>query len=98
MLEKTRSRSKLKKPKTKDKRHLNKVRALGCIICGSPASAHHIRHGMGLSQKSSDYETIPLCHYHHQGAEGIHTLGTKVWQKKHKTEIELLQKVQGLLK
>lgn len=98
MLEKTRSRSKLKKPKTKDKPHLNKIRALGCIICGSPANAHHIRHGMGLSQKSSDYEAIPLCHTHHQGSEGIHTLGTKVWQKKYGQEIELLKNTMELLK
>jgi hypothetical protein len=29
-----------------------------------------------------DYKTlIPLCFNHHQGAEGIHTLGTKAWER-----------------
>jgi hypothetical protein len=67
----------LEKRRKRDKDHLARVRALGCCICSGSASAHHIRTGQGMGQKASDYETIPLCHYHHQGSEGIHTLGTK---------------------
>lgn len=91
-------RQNLKQPKRlKNANHLQKVRELGCIICKSPASAHHIRNGQGMGQKASDYETIPLCHYHHQGKEGIHVCGTKVWQMRFGTELELLEKTRDLL-
>lgn len=96
--EQNQSRQILKRPKPKkDPKHLQRVRELGCIICQSPANAHHIRAGNGLSQKASDYETIPLCHFHHQGKEGIHTVGTRVWQMRFGTEIDLLEKTRRLL-
>lgn len=76
----------------KDPKHLDRVRELGCCICGThPASAHHIRHGQGMSQKADDHEAIPLCHYHHQGPQGIHTLGTRTWQARYGTEEKLLE-------
>lgn len=96
MLSKQRSRSKIKKSKHKtgdEKKYLQKVADLGCIICGSPANIHHIRTGQGLGQRSSHYATLPLCHAHHQGKEGIHTLGTKVWQAKFGSELELIEQV-----
>lgn len=96
MLEKTRSRNRIKKTKRKTPDeiiHLDRVASLGCIICGSPASIHHIRTGMGMGQRAGHFDVLPLCHRHHQGADGIHTIGTKVWQKKYGTEIELLKKV-----
>lgn len=58
--------------KSKDRKHLQAVRELGCICCRidglglRDASAHHIREGQGMAQKASDYETIPLCVGHHQ--------------------------------
>lgn len=63
-------------PKKKDPKHLQAVRELGCIACRlegrgkTLASAHHIREGQGMSQKASDYETIPLCPPHHQTGNG----------------------------
>lgn len=80
-----------------DPKHLARVRELGCIICGGPASAHHIRHGQGMEQKADDREAIPLCYYHHQGEQGIHHLGTKRWQAIYGTEQDLLQKTLQLL-
>lgn len=62
----------------------------GCCICGSPANVHHIRSGMGMGQRNNDFHSIPLCHHHHQGAEGIHHLGTKQWQERYAPEEELL--------
>lgn len=49
-------------------KHMQAVRALGCLICGSPASAHHIRE----ERIKNDFLTIPLCPEHHQGAFSIH--------------------------
>ena len=34
---------------------------------------------------------MPLCHTHHQGAEGIHHLGTFTWEEKFGTQEELLK-------
>ena len=80
-----------------DRLYLAKLAGLGCILCGSPACIHHLRSGMGMGQRNTHDRAIPLCHFHHQGKEGIHTLGTKTWQKKYGTELELLEKTKCLL-
>lgn len=45
------------------------VREHGCLICGYPANAHHMRviekGGMGL--KVGDNNCVPLCHDCHHG-------------------------------
>lgn len=83
----------------KDKKHLQKVRELGCCICGAkPAHAHHIREGQGMGQKASDYESIPLCWYHHQGPQGIHHMGTRAWQERYGREEKLLEVTLAALK
>jgi len=62
-----------KKQATKDEReYMGRVAELGCIICGCPASVHHIREGQGISQRASNYLVVPLCYEHHQGALSIH--------------------------
>lgn len=43
-----------------------RVAELGCIVCGDPASLHHIRSGQGMSQRAPDLLVIPLCPLHHQ--------------------------------
>lgn len=89
-----------KKRATKAERdHMGRVAALGCIICGLPASVHHITTGVGMGQRASHYETIPLCRFHHQdGGHGvaIHA-GKKTWEAKFGTELALLEKVRGIL-
>jgi hypothetical protein len=100
MLEKNRSRSqKSYKRIFRSPALLERIRSLGCIVrgCESPANAHHIREGQGTGQKAADDEAIPLCHYHHQGAEGIHTLGTRSWQEKYGNERDLLFLTRSLL-
>jgi len=92
------SRQILKQPKRlKSPKHLAKVASLGCILCGSPSQVHHIRTGQGMGLKASDFDTIPLCERHHTGKEGIHTCGSRVWQMRFGTEIELLEKTRELL-
>ena len=81
--------------KKSERIHMQKVAELGCIICGAEPCLHHIRHGQGMGQKASNYEVIPLCHFHHQGKEGIHTMGTRAWQAKYGSEVELLERVRG---
>lgn len=91
--------------KKEEKKWLEKVVGLGCIVCrtklgiyDSPACAHHIRTGQGMSQRASHYEAIPLCHRHHQGEDGIHRLGTRTWQAHYGSETELLEQTIKILK
>lgn len=72
-----------------EKEHKAKLAALGCLAClrihgpHEPAGAelHHYRGG---GWGKGDYKTlIPLCVLHHRGAEGVHGLGTKGFDKFH---------------
>lgn len=62
---------------SKERQHLGKVAALGCIACyqqgtpGTPAEIHHPRAGTGLGKKASHYDAIPLCPMHHRGTAGL---------------------------
>lgn len=83
----------MKKQRTKEEKdHLSLVASLHCCVCGAhpPSSCHHIRDGLGIAQRAADEDTIPLCHYHHQGAEGFHTLGKRAWEAKYGSQRDLL--------
>jgi len=62
-----------------EKRHMDRVSRMGCMLCralgrpsDAPATVHHIREGQGMSQRASNWMTIPLCPDCHQGKNGIH--------------------------
>ncbi len=87
--------------------HLDRVRDLGCCICGHEAQAHHVRGGSiadigihaGMGQKNSDWLTIPLCLYHHTGGAGIHTVGVRGWEAAYglqTTHVDATAKALGL--
>jgi hypothetical protein len=68
--------------------HKAALAELGCMLCRrlfphlepGPVNLHHLRTG---GWGKGDYTTlIPLCFRHHQGEDGIHTLGTKAWERK----------------
>jgi hypothetical protein len=82
-------------PTKQQKIRWDKIASLGCIICASPACIHHALTGAG-GRKNHDI-VLPLCHFHHQGAQGIHTLGRKAWAKIYGTEQQLLEKLEGML-
>ena len=82
----------------------SKVAALGCILCRhqglgeTPAELHHPRTGLGMSQRASDFDVIPLCPEHHRGNTGVHGLGTKGFVARYGlTEADLLAKTKALL-
>lgn len=95
-----------KKSKTKAEReHLGRVASLGCIAClnlghfDTPAEIHHITTGVGMGQRASNFDTLPLCPLHHRtGARkvAIHA-GKRIWEEKHGTELDLLEQVRGML-
>lgn len=79
------------------KRHMGRVAALGCILCehlslgATPAQVHHIREGQGMSQRASDFLTVPLCQEHHLGGSGLHGLGTNAFERTYGlSELDLL--------
>ena len=63
-----------------DKVHMAKVAGLGCYLCrhlgygATPAQVHHLREGVGMAQRNSNWLTVPLCEAHHANSspDGIH--------------------------
>lgn len=85
-----------KKPKrsvpTKQQRERwEKIRAIGCLICKAPAEIHHLFTGAGGARNHD--KVAPLCHNHHRGGLGLHTLGRKKWQAMFMTEQEMFERV-----
>ena len=73
--------------------HLTAVAVLGCIVCGRHAEVHHLRTGVGMGQRSSDYLAIPLCPDHHRnGGYGVaFHAGRKGFERNFGNEVELLE-------
>ena len=71
---------------------MSKVASLGCLVCQRPANVHHIRPvGLGIGMRSGHYQTIPLCHDHHQGQFSIHNCKEQ-FEAMYGTEEELLHR------
>lgn len=49
-----------------------------------------------MSQRAPHWETLPLCHYHHQGAWGVHTRPGE-WKQKFGRERDMLHEVRVML-
>jgi len=56
-----------------DKAHMSRVAELSCANCGTePVELHHVREGVGMAQRNSNFLVIPLCPSCHRGSKGIH--------------------------
>ena len=83
-----------KKPNKEMKRRYGEAVEYGCILCKilygvyTEPCIHHLTGG-GMGMKSEDF--IPLCHTHHQGSQGLHHLGNRVWEEKYGTQKEMLE-------
>lgn len=74
-----------------EREYMGRVAALGCLLCGQPAEVHHIREGQGMAQRASNWLTVPLCPEHHRGAAGLHGLGERGFERRHRLgELDLL--------
>lgn len=82
-----------------EKEHMDAVAQLGCIVhlCGGPATIHHCGTHMGGGR--CHFCVLPLCHYHHQGPEGIDgkVISKPQWETRFGTEEELLEVIAKLL-
>jgi hypothetical protein len=63
----------------RDKKYMEWIKTLPCIICqrNTPSDPHHTKTG-GKGIKACDYTCVPLCHKHHVE---IHTVGTRTFQR-----------------
>lgn len=79
--------------------YMDKVASLPCAICGAyGVHVHHIRTGIGMGRRASNFDTLPLCPEHHQGKSGIHGMGRKAWELHHGiTELQLLKQTKERL-
>ena len=83
------------------KKLYGKIAELGCSLCrhqgnaGTPAELHHIRRTMPRSVAP----VIPLCPYHHRGANtSIHGMGRKRFEREYAiTEEQLLVQTEILI-
>ena len=56
-----------------EREHMARVASLPCACCGQyGVQVHHIRDGMGMSQRASNFLTVPLCPGCHTGQYGVH--------------------------
>lgn len=75
------------------KRHMAAVAELGCQvkICDDPrVELNHVSTGAGMGRKNNHFMCFGLCLYHHRGPEGLHQLGTKAWEEKYGSQMDLL--------
>ena len=87
------------------KKDFGRIAELGCIVCRNvhgvitPAMIHHatgIKY-RSMGKKASNDHVMPLCHNHHQGAQGIHTIGMRPWESMFGTQESLIKQTQMLL-
>ena len=95
------------KPSLRAQRYLDRVARLGCIVCRNvgqypdwaATEIHHLREGMGMSQKNDYLHTLPLCPIHHRtGGRGVgFHAGRESWEAHFGSERSLLWEVRRLL-
>jgi len=94
----------LKKPRIKNGtkagyEYMSKVKQLPCVICGSPPpnDAHHVICDRFGTNKSSDFDTIPLCKSHHQhGPYAIHN-GKQSWVERYGPDHKYIEQTRKLI-
>ena len=78
-----------------DRKRLDAVASLPCVVCGSfPVAVHHVRR-YGETRKHA--QTVPLCPACHQGPQGIHTVGKKRFAAEVMSEEEMLRRTNDRL-
>lgn len=74
----------------RDREHMARVAARGCLVCGAPAQAHHvdILTPKNAGPKVTDYLTAPLCQTHHTGNQNdCAHVGEREFWKRHGLDI-----------
>lgn len=85
-------------PTAVERAHMGRVAELGCVVCLNlghsltPAEVHHVRCFAGAGQRANDFQTIPLCPWHHRlGGSGVaFHAGPLSFERNHGSEEKLL--------
>lgn len=64
-------------PNADEARHMDRLAQMGCLVCGKPASLHHVMKARGKVRRRDHRFVAPLCREHHQGDKGVHGLGSE---------------------
>jgi hypothetical protein len=76
-----------------ERRHMQRVAEIGCLICGGPATLHHVTSDGYKRIARSHQRVVPLCPKHHMiqfdSRESIEALGHKRFCDKHHIDILL---------
>jgi hypothetical protein len=92
-------------PNAKEKRHMDAVFQIGCIVClnkGFPNHAVEIHHVYGKTKEDAHMHILPLCFDHHRGGKDSEPIISrhpwkKRFEKAYGTEQELLNQVNGIV-
>ena len=92
-------------PNSKEKKHMDRVSQLGCIVCylqgfyGVPAEIHHIE---GKTKPETHFKVLPLCFEHHRMGSDMEPISRHPYkarfEKAYGTEYELLELVNSMVK
>lgn len=64
-------------PAGPEKRHMDRVGEMPCLICGGQTNIHHLMKHPDKIRRRDHRFIVPLCQEHHQGNEGVHGLGSE---------------------
>lgn len=68
-----------KAPTKQERAHLDRVAAMGCLVCGQPSTVHHVTSDGYQRLARTHARVVPLCPVHHMvqfGArESVEALG-----------------------
>ena len=92
-------------PNAKEKRHMDSVSQLGCIVClnkGFNNTAVEIHHIYGKTKENAHFNVLPLCFDHHRGGKNVEpVISRHPWKKRFETaygtEQELLDQVNDIM-
>ena len=81
-------KSRKKAATAEERRHLQRVADMGCVVCGAPSQVHHITSGEGGRITRTHSRCIPLCLRHHTAAaDAVHQLGQAAFNGLHGLDI-----------
>jgi hypothetical protein len=81
-----------KNPPTRDPKYLAWIRTQPCAVQNCRACFVEAAHtgDRGLTQKASDREAIPLCHFHHRSAPTAYHKGRRAFERAYNLDIPAL--------
>jgi hypothetical protein len=92
-------------PNAKEKKHMDAVFQIGCIVClnkGFPNHAVEIHHVVGKTKEDAHMKVLPLCFDHHRGGKNVEpVISRHPWKKRFETaygtEQELLKQISDIM-